>query len=331
MIDPRHLRTLRALADHGTVNAAAIALHLTPSAVSQQLAALAKSTRCTLVERRGRGVVLTEPARILLDHADAILERYERVDAELRDFQAGTTARFRICAFPTAIAAFVARAVAALVADNPGWRIEIEEAESEESLALLLDGEADVAVVMIAPNRPLLADPRIVLEPLVVDDYRAVVPAGHPLATRAQPVDLAELAQEPWIQSRGWTSCHEITASACAAAGFQPRAAHHTTDFLAAVGMVAAGLGVTVVPELGLPPIIPDTVRVLPIGQDAPRRRIAAATRKGANYSRTIQAMKEASTSAKADAARAARAVSERAGAGGTVAVAVADAPFDAD
>jgi DNA-binding transcriptional LysR family regulator len=310
VIDPRHLRTLRALADHGTVNAAAVALHLTPSAVSQQLTVLAKTTGCVLIERRGRGVVLTEPARILLDHADAILERYERADAELRDFRAGTAARFRICAFPTAIAGFVARAVARLGADNPGWRVEIEEAESEESLALLLDGEADVAVVMVAPNRPVLADSRIVLEPLVVDDYRAVVPAGHRLAARAEPVDLGELAEEPWIQSRRWTSCHEVTAAACAAAGFQPRAAHHTTDFLAAVGMVAAGLGVTVIPEMGLPPILPNTVRVLPIGPDAPRRRIVAAVRKGSNYSRTVRALREASASAKADAASAAQAVS---------------------
>src|SRR5262249_13381953 len=119
--------------------------------------------------------------------------------------------------------------------------------------------------------------------------------------------------EEPWIQSRGWTSCHEITASACATAGFQPRAAHHTTDFLAALGMVSAGLGVTVVPELGLPPIVRDTVGALPIGRDAPRRRIAAAMRKGANYSRTVQALREASASAKADAAIAACAVSERA------------------
>lgn len=311
MIDPRHLRTLRALADHGTVNAAAVALHLTPSAVSQQLTALARSTGCTLIQRRGRGVVLTEPARILLDHADAILERYERADADLRDFRDGSAARFRVCAFPTAIAAFVANAVARLCEQNPGWRVEIEEAESEESLALLLDGDVDVAVVMIAPNRPVLADPRIVLEPLVVDDYRAVVPAGHRLAGSARPIDLAELTQEPWIQSRRWTSCAEVIAAACAAAGFQPRAAHYTTDFLAAVGMVAAGLGVTVVPELGLPPIIPDSARVLPIGQDAPRRRIAAAMRKGANYSRAVSALREASASAKADAARLAQAVSE--------------------
>lgn len=307
MIDPRHLRTLRALADHGTVNAAALALHLTPSAVSQQLTVLAKSTGCTLVQRRGRGIVLTEPARILLDHADAILERYERADSDLRDFRDGAAARFRISAFPTAIATFVALAVARLGADNPGWRIEIEEAESEESLALLLDGEVDIAVVMIAPNRPVLADPRIVLEPLVVDDYRAVVPAAHPLASRGGPVDLDELAGEPWIQSRVWTSCHELIAAACAVAGFQPRATHHTTDFMAAVGMVGAGLGVTVIPELGLPPIVPDTVRVLPIAQDAPRRRIVAAMRKGANYSRTVHALREASAGAKSDAARTAR------------------------
>jgi DNA-binding transcriptional LysR family regulator len=132
-----------------------------------------------------------------------------------------------VCAFSTAIAGFVAAAVARLGREHPGWGIEIEETESEESLALLLDREADAAVVMIAPNRPLLADRRISLEPLVAERYFAVLPAQHPLAARAGELDLAELAREPWIQSRRWTSCHEVVAAACAAAGFQPRAAHH--------------------------------------------------------------------------------------------------------
>lgn len=292
MIDPRHLRALRMLADQGTVNASAAALHLTPSAVSQQLACLAKSTGCELLERRGRGVVLTEAAYILLDHADAILERFERVDADLRDFQAGTT-RLRICALPTAISGFVASAVARMCRANPTWRIEIEEAESEEALPLLLTREADVAIVMIAPNRPLLADRRIVLEPLLDDDYRAVLPAVHPLARR-RDVALGELAEEPWIHARHSTSCHEVNAAACAAAGFQPRPAHHATDFTAAVAMVAAGLGVAVIPELGLPAVTPTTVRVLPISKDAPRRRIVAATRAGYGAHRALAALRQA-------------------------------------
>lgn len=294
MIDPRHLKTLRALADHGTVTAAASSLHLTPSAVSQQLTALAKSTGCTLLEPHGRRVLLTQPAKILLDHADAIMERYEHVDADLRDYRQGMAARLRIASFSTAITGFVAAAVAALGRDEAGWRVEIEEAESEESIALLLDRDVDLAVVMIAPNRPLLADRRVRLEPLLDDRYQAVVPVGHPLAAADELSGLAELAQEPWVLSRTWTSCHEIVAGACAAAGFQPRADHYTTDFTAAVSMVGAGLGVTVIPELGLPLRLPESVKVLSLGDNPPHRRIAAAVRRGSSQPELLSALREA-------------------------------------
>jgi len=292
MIDPRHLKTLRALADHGTVTAAATSLHLTPSAVSQQLTSLAKSTGCTLLEPHGRRVLLTQPAKILLEHADAILERYEHADADLRDYRQGAAARLRIAAFSTSISGFVAATVAQLGRDDAGWRVEIEEAESEEAVALLLDRDVDLAVVMIAPNRPLLADRRIQLDPLLNDRYQAVVPIDHPLAAAGSLTELAQLADEPWVLSRTWTSCHEIVAGACAAAGFQPRAEHYTTDFAASVSMVGAGLGVTVIPELGLPLRLPDTVRALSIDENPPHRRIAAATRRGGGQPELLAALR---------------------------------------
>ena len=281
MIDPNHLRTLRALADHGTVVAAAETLHLSPSAVSQQLNSLARTTGCALLEKRGRGVVLTQPAKILLEHADAILERFEQAESDMRSYQQGDAAVLRIGGFSTCLQSFVSGAVSTALHRNPGWSIQIDEVESEESMAMLLDRELDLAVVMIAPNRPLLSDRRISLEPLVADTYRAVVPAVHPLGALAELDRLSRLAYEPWILSRHWTSCHEIVMAACAVAGFQPRAAHNTTDFTAAVSMVGHGLGVTVIPWLGLPAGLPDTVRVLPIRVDPPTRHIAVAVRSG--------------------------------------------------
>jgi DNA-binding transcriptional LysR family regulator len=281
MIDPNHLRTLRALADHGTVVAAAESLHLSPSAVSQQLNALSRTTGCALLEKRGRGVVLTQPAKILLEHADAILERFEQAESDMRSYQQGDTAVLRIGGFSTALQSFVPAAVSGALRRNPGWSIQIDEVESEESMAMLLDRELDLAVVMIAPNRPLLADRRISLEPLVADAYCAVVPRVHPLGALAELDLLSRLAYEPWVLSRHWTSCHEIVMAACAVAGFQPRAAHNTTDFAAAVTMVGHGLGVTVIPGLGLPHHPPETVKVLPIRDDPPTRHIAVAVRSG--------------------------------------------------
>jgi DNA-binding transcriptional LysR family regulator len=281
MIDPNHLRTLRALADHGTVVAAAETLHLSPSAVSQQLNSLARTTGCTLLEKRGRGVVLTQPAKILLEHADAILERFEQAESDMRSYQQGDTAVLRVGGFSSALQCFVADAVSTALHRNSGWSIQIDEVESEESMAMLLDRELDLSVVMIAPNRPLLADRRISLEPLLADTYRAVVPAVHPLGALDELDRLSRLAYEPWVLGRHWTSTHEIIMAACAVAGFQPRAAHNTTDFAASVAMVGHGLGVSVVPRLGLPRIVPDTVKILPIKVDPPTRHIAVAVRSG--------------------------------------------------
>jgi DNA-binding transcriptional LysR family regulator len=281
MIDPVHLRTLRALADHGTVVAAAETLHLSPSAVSQQLTSLARTTGCTLLEKRGRGVVLTQPAKILLEHADAILERFEQAESDMRGYQQGDAAVLRVGGFSTSLQNFVAEAVSSALLRNPGWSIQIDEVESEEAMALLLDRELDLAVVMIAPNRPLLADRRISLEPLIADTYRAVVPRAHPLGALDEVDRLSRLAYEPWVLSRHWTSCHEIVMAACAVAGFQPHAAHNTTDFAAAVAMVGHGLGVSVIPMLGLPRHIPESVRVLPIRESPPTRHIAVAVRSG--------------------------------------------------
>lgn len=281
MIDPNHLRTLRALADHGTVVAAAETLHLSPSAVSQQLTSLARTTGCTLLEKRGRGVVLTQPAKILLEHADAILERFEQAESDMRSYRQGDTAVLRVGGFSTALLAFVAETVSTALHRNPGWSIQVDEVESEESMAMLLDRELDLAVVMIAPNRPLLADRRISLEPLLADTFRAVVPAVHPLGALEELDRLSRLAYEPWVLSRHWTSCHEILMAACAVAGFQPQAAHNTTDFAASVAMVGHGLGVCVVPRLGLPENLPETVKVLPIRTDPPKRHIAVAVRSG--------------------------------------------------
>jgi DNA-binding transcriptional LysR family regulator len=281
MIDPNHLRTLRALADHGTVVAAAETLHLSPSAVSQQLNSLARTTGCTLLEKRGRGVVLTQPAKILLEHADAILERFEQAESDMRSYQQGDAAVLRIGGFSSVLQSFVSEAVSTALHRNPGWSIQIEEVESEESMAMLLDRELDVSVVMIAPNRPLLADRRISLDPLLADTYRAVVPAVHPLGALDELDRLSRLAYEPWVLSRHWTSTHEIVMAACAVAGFQPRAAHNTTDFAASVAMVGHGLGVSVIPMLGLPRIVPDSVKILPIRVDPPTRHIAVAVRSG--------------------------------------------------
>ena len=292
MIDVRQLRTLRALADHGTVSAAAEALYLTPSAVSQQLAVLSKSTGCELLERRGRNVVLTEAARVLVNHADVVFAQLERAQSELRAISPAPM-RVRIAGFPTAIMAVVAPAMKALREAHPDWGFEISDTESEESVAHLIDGTVDVAVVMAAPNRPLLGDPRIRILPLLEEIYHAAVPAGHRLA-EAEKISLTDLVDDPFVLAAEGLSCHDQVTALCADAGYQPRGRYRATDFSAALALIANGFGVTLLPTLGVPPHVPEGVVLLPLKEDWPRRVSLIAMRTGADYPEVVTALTEA-------------------------------------
>jgi len=292
MIDVRQLRTLRALADHGTVSAAAEALYLTPSAVSQQLAVLSKSTGCELLERRGRNVVLTEAARVLVGHADAVFAQLERAQSELRAISPAPMT-VRIAGFPTAVMAVIAPAMKALREAHEEWRFEIADTESEESVAHLIDGTVDVAVVMAAPNRPLLGDPRIRILPLLEEVYHAAVPAGHRLAGMAQ-IALTDLVDEPFELAAEGLSCHDQVTAICADAGFHPRGRYRATDFSAALALIANGFGVTLLPTLGVPPQMPEGVVLVPLKEDWPRRVSLIAVRTGAEYPEVVTALTEA-------------------------------------
>jgi DNA-binding transcriptional LysR family regulator len=292
MIDVRQLRTLRALADHGTVSAAAEALYLTPSAVSQQLAVLSKSTGCELLERRGRNVVLTEAARVLVSHADAVFAQLERAQSDLRAMSPAP-ATVRIAGFPTAVMAVIAPAMKVLRSTHPDWGFEIADTESEESVAHLIDGSIDIAVVMAAPNRPLLGDPRIRILPLLEEVYQAALPADHPFAD-ADRVSLTDLVEEPFVLAAEGLSCHDQVSAICADAGFQPRGRYRATDFSAALALIGNGFGVTLLPTLGIPPIVPDGVVLVPLKEDWPRRVSLIAVRSGAEYPEVIAALVEA-------------------------------------
>lgn len=291
MIDVRQLRTLRALADHGTVVAAAEALYLTPSAVSQQLAVLSKSTGVELLERRGRNVVLTEAARVLVTHADAVFAQLERAQSDLRALSPAP-ATVRIAGFPTSVMAVVAPAMKELRARHPEWGFEISDTESEESVARLIDGSIDIAVVMAAPNRPLLGDPRIKVTPLLEEIYVAALPAGHPFA-EAGAVSLTDLVEDPFVLAAEGLSCHDQVTAICADAGFQPRGRLRATDFSAALALIANGFGVSLLPTLGVPSQLPDGVVLVPLKEDWPRRVSLIAMRAGADHPEVVEVLRD--------------------------------------
>ncbi|MFG3496891.1 LysR family transcriptional regulator [Streptomyces sp. NPDC047928] len=281
MIDPRRLRILRAAADHRTVTAAAAALYLTPSAVSQQLAALEQETGHTLLTRSGKGVRLTPAGEILLNRANEVLAQLERAEAELAAYAGGTAGEVTVAAFATGIAEVLAPAIGRLTERHPGIRVRVRDAEGDESLPLVLDGEADLAVAVEYRGAPRENDRRLARVPLYAEPFDAVLHAGHPLA-QGPDVALAALAESDWIGQSPGNPCHDMVLLACELAGFEPRLVHVSDDFRAVVALAGAGVGVALVPRSALRGIELKDVVVRPVAGPAPFRRVFAAVRRGA-------------------------------------------------
>ncbi|MEU8250766.1 LysR substrate-binding domain-containing protein [Nonomuraea sp. NPDC048916] len=187
MIDTRRLRTLRAVADHGTVTAAAATLHLTPSAVSQQLAALEHEVGHRLLTRDGRGVHLTAVGRIMIRHANEVLAQLERAQAEVAAYTTGAAGEVTVACFATAISAVLSPAIARLRGQAPGLQIRVRDAEGDHGLTMLLDGEADLTIAVEYRGAPDAADRRLSLLPLYAEPFDLVLPHDHTLATTSGP------------------------------------------------------------------------------------------------------------------------------------------------
>lgn len=280
MIDLRRLRVLRAVYHHGTVTGAAEALHLTPSAVSQQIRQLARDLGVTLLEPEGRRVRLTSAAHVLLDHADALSTRWERAVSDLAHHTEGEAGPLRMAGYPTGVATLLAPAAARLRRSHPDLAVSVLEAETGACFDMLLGGDADLAVFVPDPAYPPADDRRFEQRVLMDDPQDLLVPADHPLAARSG-VELADTALDDWITAD--TSCNHswIVQVACAAAGFTPRIAHRATDWVGATALVAYGMGVALVPRLL--PIAADypVARVRLHGAAAPSRSILTAMRSG--------------------------------------------------
>ncbi|MFI9819093.1 LysR family transcriptional regulator [Streptomyces sp. NPDC052013] len=278
--DIRKLHILRTLRERGTVTATAEALSMTPSAVSQQLTNLSRQLGVPLLRAQGRRVRLTDAARLVLRHADAVFEQLERADAELTAYVHGEAGEVRVGAFPTAVPALVVPAVRALRAAHPGVSVRVREAEAEEVYQLLADGEVDLAL-SLAAQAPTAADPRFTRVPLLADPLDVALPRDHPLAS-AENLRLADLAAEPWIfgGSGPWS---DITRTACEAAGFRPRREHTAAGWTAILAMVEAGMGIALVPRMAAARReTPGAVVMRELAADRPVRHVVAALRTGA-------------------------------------------------
>jgi len=283
------LRVLREVAQRGSFSAAADALAYTQSAVSQQIAALEREAGTQLVERNARGVRLTDAGRALVAHADVILARLADAEDELAQIAGGYAGRLRLAAFPSACATLMPVAIAAFRERHPGVELSLVPSEPPEALGMLLGGEVDIALTIDGP--PVRQDRRVETTHLLDDPMYVALPVGHPLAKKR--FRLGDLADEEWMVGPGET-CPDVAVftRACREAGFEPRIAFESDDYLAIQGFVASGMGLSFIPDLALVAVRDDVV-IRSLGARPPVRRIGAAVAADAYRSPAKTAMVE--------------------------------------
>ena len=278
MIDLAAVTSLRAVATHGSVVAAADALGFTPSAVSQQVKRLERQTGVPLLERVGRGVMLTRQGRHLVDAGSRLLTDLEAIESDLHH-QAGTVAGdLRLTAFSTAMRGLVAPRVADLRSAHPELTLALTEREPWDTVELVASGQTDVGVVHSWGDLPLAVPDHLATTALADDVADVVVHASHPLAGR-QRVTPHDLVDEGWVATPEGTICRQWLTHMYVGTGRLPRIAHTSMEFASHLALVRAGLGIALVPRLGREPLGADLVAV-PAAEPVPTRSIVAVHRR---------------------------------------------------
>lgn len=277
-MDLAYLDTFRHVVRQGSFTAAAGSLGYTQSAVSRQISALEAELGTPLFDRLPRGVRLTEEGACVLSHVDAMFDRLDVARGEiaaLRDVAGGS---LRIGAFPTAVAALVPRALAAFRAAHPKVALSLVEGMTGRHLDLLQAGDIHVAVVSAFPDQRLDHE-RFHFVHLLNDAMFIAFPPEHRLAKRRR-VRLAELTDEAWISGSA-SADDNLLGPASLRAGTEPRIDFVVREWTAKLGLVAAGLGITLVPSLAAPAARGDVALVPVAAADAPARAVYVATLRG--------------------------------------------------
>ncbi|KUF17040.1 LysR family transcriptional regulator [Streptomyces silvensis] len=291
MLNLERLRTLDALARHGSVSGAAAGLHVTTSAVSQQMTKLEREVGQQLLAKNGRGVRLTDAGRLLADHAARILSQVELAQSDLEQQRGKAVGELRIAAFPTAMRGLLPAALSSLRAGHPGLRVSAQELEPQQGVSGVVRGDLDVAVVLDWYNKPLPVPDSLMKAPLLDDPADVAMPTAHPMADRPE-VGLEDFAEDEWITWAEGEFCHEWLMFTLRAKGFEPRIAHRAEEHHTQLALVAAGLGVCVAPRLGRDPM-PMGVRTVPVRHRV-RRHVYVVWRADADRRPSIRAAVEA-------------------------------------
>lgn len=278
------------------MTAAAQALHYSPSGVSQQLAQLEREVGVKLIERHGRRVQLTELGLLLSDHAEEILGSVERATAAIEQAQSGITARLSVGVWASVASGLLPRALSSLAVEHPGIRVHTSELAPEETADAVRDGLLDLSFVIDYSGHPLDRDPALQWSVVAVERLHAAVPEG---VLPGESVSLTALADFPWILAGPRSHFGRAVRVECHAHGFDPRIVHTVEEQFTALAMIAGGLGVTLVSDLGLT-LLPPGVDVIPLDEPI-LRTVSIAQRASSTPRPSIDLFVEAVRSAAAE------------------------------
>ncbi|GAA2226574.1 LysR family transcriptional regulator [Herbiconiux moechotypicola] len=284
-LDSQTLRVVAAIAEYGSITRAATVLGYSQPALSQQLKRVESRLGMPLVTRAGRGIRLTDAGEVVARHAASVLPALDAAAGELADLAGLRSGSVRLAAFPSASSTLVPRLLGAMAAEHPGVRFSYLEGEPPEAVSGVRDGLLDVAIAFRHPadrNDPFEASAEgLAVHPLLRDAVLLLAPTAHPALATGGPVDLRRLRTDKWIA--GCPRCRGHLLDSCARAGFAPAIAFETDNAVAVKSMVAAGLGVALLPELAVSASpLPDGVAARPTAA-GDHRLVVAVTRPGAD------------------------------------------------
>jgi DNA-binding transcriptional LysR family regulator len=259
MLNPLHLRTLTVVLHTGSFAVAARQLGYTPSAVSQQIAALERAARMPLFERDARSVRPTPAASFLAGRGQEVLATLAALQDDVQALAGGTAGTVRLGSFPTASAHLLPAALATLTRTVPGVAVYLDEGEPQELAPQVHDGDLDVALVYAYTRVPTRRPTNLMATPLLREDVLLLLPAGHQWPQQESDsspatVSLADLRDATWVATRKGTDGATCLERICAEAGFQPQVAFRSNDYAVIRGLVRSGLGIALVPRLGCAP-----------------------------------------------------------------------------
>jgi DNA-binding transcriptional LysR family regulator len=289
MLNLSRLNVFQEVVERGSFSAAADALSYSQSAVSQSIATLEGELGVTLIERRRGGLRPTAAGAALAAHVDGIVARIERAESEIAAIAAGHGGRLRVASFPTAGATLMPQAIAGFRASHPGVEVTLAEGEPEEIGPRLRAGEFDLVLLFEFDGVGERLGAGMRRFELYDDPLHLALRHDHPLVKRER-VRLEDLREESWVQTSAVSPCAKHVIRSCHAAGFEPSVSFESDDYQTVQGLVAAGVGVALIPQLALSTVRDDIV-VRALDPESPARKVFAATPRSAPVTPAVATM----------------------------------------